>query len=116
MGDQVLLKTTWCCYAYYAGIGCDGLDLPCWFVVGEVCCVGGTAMVVPCFDEDGYFALTSKCFCCIAGIEVPPDNTPGIGCCCARTRSNIEGRTLDDCKSMAAKNELDTYKKTMWCL
>ena len=45
-----------------------------------------------------------------------PDNTPGIGCCGLRTCSNIESKTIDDCKSMAAKNELDTYKKTLWCI
>merc|ERR1712061_413129 len=28
---------------------------------------------------------------------------------------NLEGRTPDDCKSMAAKNELETYQKTLWC-
>merc|ERR1711972_318839 len=43
------------------------------------------------------------------------DNTPGIGCGPLRCMSNLEGRSPDDCKSMAAKNELDTYQKTLWC-
>jgi len=29
--------------------------------------------------------------------------------------SNLDGRTVDDCTSIAAKNELDTYQKTLWC-
>eukprot|EP00416_Gambierdiscus_australes_P016746 CAMPEP_0171057444 /NCGR_PEP_ID=MMETSP0766_2-20121228/1810_1 /TAXON_ID=439317 /ORGANISM="Gambierdiscus australes, Strain CAWD 149" /LENGTH=36 /DNA_ID= /DNA_START= /DNA_END= /DNA_ORIENTATION= len=32
-----------------------------------------------------------------------------------RCLSNIEDRNIDDITSVAAKNELETYQKTMWC-
>ena len=32
-----------------------------------------------------------------------------------RCMGNLEGRTPDDCTSVAAKNELDMYQKTIWC-
>merc|ERR1719229_903679 len=72
------------------------MDLPPCFCTGEVCCIGGTAK--------------SACCCCLLGFEVPPDNTPGIGCGPLRCMSNLETRTQEDCSTVAAKNELDTYQ------
>merc|ERR1712157_217925 len=69
-----------------------------------------------CWDQDGCCSTTSKCCCSLVGFEFPIDNTPGIGCGPLRCLSNLESRTLEDCKSQAAKDELDTYQKTCWCL
>jgi len=113
--ERILTDTTWCCYGIYGGCGCDGMDLPCCFSIGEVCCCGGTVKLTSCYDQDGCVALSSKCCCSLVGCEYPPDNTPGIGCGPARCLSNIEDKSLDECRTMAAKNELDTYKKTLWC-
>jgi len=113
--DKVLTQTTWCIYCCYAGCGIDGMDLPPCFCTGEVCCIGGTAKSAGCWDQDGCCALSTKCCCCLLGFEVPPDNTPGIGCGPLRCMSNLETRTQEDCSSVAAKNELDTYQKTLWC-
>jgi hypothetical protein len=112
---RVLEDTTWCCYCFCAGCGIDGMDLPCCFSTGEICCIGGTTKITACYDEDGCIATYSKCCCCISGCEYPIDNTPGIGCGSARCLSNIEERTFEDCTSVAAKNELDTLKKTIFC-
>merc|ERR1712032_143256 len=114
--DRILLDTTWCCYCCYAGCGMDGLDLPCCFCLGELCCLGGTVKLTSCWDQDGCCSTTSKCCCSLVGFEFPIDNTPGIGCGPLRCLSNIENRTPDDCKSQAAKDELDTYQKTCWCV
>jgi len=111
---DILHKTHWLAYCCCCGVGVDGLDLPCFFCLGEVCCVGGIVKLTSCYDHDGFAALTSKCLCCITGCEIPPDNTPGVGIGPARMWSNIEDRTIDDCTHIAAKNELDTYKQTFW--
>jgi len=112
---RVLEDTTWCCYCCYGGCGIDGLDLPCCFGTGEICCIGGTVKLTSCCDDDGCVAAYSKCCCCITGMEFPIDNTPGIGCFGQRCWSNIEDKQLEDCRSVAAKNELDTLQKTMFC-
>merc|ERR1712066_509147 len=78
--DQVLQKTCWCVYCLYGGCGVDGMDLPCCFGTGEVCCLGGTVKFTSCYDQGGCVAVFSKFFCCLTGFEYPPDNTPGIGC------------------------------------
>jgi len=113
--DKVLRETTWCVYCCYGGCGIDGMDLPCCFGTGEICCVGGTVKFTSCYDQDGCIAVFSKCCCCLTGAEYPPDNTPGIGCGPLRCMGNLEGRTPQDCTSTAAANELDTYQKTLWC-
>lgn len=113
--ERILTDTKWCCYCCYGGCGLDGMDLPCFFVLGEVCCLGGMCKVAPCWDQDGCCAFSTKCCCTLAGFEFPIDNTPGIGCCCARVCSNVESKSLDDCKSDASKSELDTLKKTIFC-
>lgn len=113
--ERILTDTKWCLYCCYAGCGVDGLDLPCCFCLGEVCCLGGTVKLTNCWDQDGCCSTTSKCFCCLSGFEFPIDNTPGVGCGPLRCLSNLEGRTPEDCKSAAAKDELDTYQKTLWC-
>jgi len=117
--DEILTKTTWCIYCCYGGCGIDGMDLPCCFSVGEVCCVGGTVKVTSCYDQDGCFAISSKCCCCLTGFECPPDNTPGIGVGPVRCMGNLydgdgNPRNIDECTSQAAKNELETYQKTIW--
>merc|ERR1712226_1679810 len=72
--ERVLLQSTWCCYAYYGGCGCDGLDLPCCFFIGEVCCIGGTVKYTSCYDQDGCVAAYSKCCCSLVGIEYLPED------------------------------------------
>jgi len=114
--EKILGQTTWCLYCCCAGCGIDALDLPCCFCLGEVCCCGGMVKFTSCWDQDGCIATSSKCCCCLNGFEFPPDNTPGIGCGPMRCLGNLEGRTPDDCTSQAAKNELDMYQKTMWCI
>jgi len=114
--ERVLTQTTWCCYGIYAGVGCDGLDLPCCFFIGEVCCIGGTVKCTSCYDQDGCVAAYSKCCCALTGMEYPPDNTPGIGVGPVRCMGNLEGRQPSDCTSTAAAAELDTFQKTLWCL
>mmetsp|Transcript_48012 Transcript_48012/g.96842 ORF Transcript_48012/g.96842 Transcript_48012/m.96842 type:complete len:224 (+) Transcript_48012:96-767(+) len=113
--DKILTQTTWCIYCCYGGCGIDGMDLPCCFTTGEICCCGGTTKITSCYDQDGCVAVSSKMCCCLTGFECPPDNNPGIGIGPARCMGNLEGRTPDDCTSVAAKNELDMYQKTMWC-
>lgn len=114
--ERVLTQTTWCLYCCCAGCGTDGLDLPCCFLVGEICCCGGTVKATSCYDQDGCIATSSKCCCCMTGFEYPPDNTPGIGCGPVRCMGNLEGRTPQDCSTVAAANELETYQRTLWCL
>lgn len=113
--ERILTDTWWCMYCCCGGCGIDGFDLPCCFCLGEICCCGGTIKAAPCWDQDGCCAVSSKCCCSLIGFECPIDNTPGIGCCSCRTMSNIEDKEVDQCTSLAAKNELDTYKKTFWC-
>merc|ERR1712087_303909 len=91
-------------------------DLPCCFFIGELCCLGGTVKCTSCYDQDGCVAAYSKCCCSLVGMEYPPDNTPGIGVGPVRCMGNLEGRTPADCSSEAAKAELDTFQKTLWCL
>jgi len=113
--EKILTDTKWCCYCCYAGCGLDGLDLPCCLVLGEVCCVGGVVKTAPCWDEDGCCAVSEKCCCTLTGFEFPIDNTPGIGCCCARVLSNVEDKKPEECRTDAAREELDTLKKTIFC-
>merc|ERR1711920_1049985 len=52
----------------------------CCLSIGELCCCAGTCKSATCCDDDGCVASTSKCCCCLAHGEVPPSNTPGVGC------------------------------------
>lgn len=113
--EAVLRKTDWCIYCLYGGIGGDALDLPWFFSAGNLCCIGGVVKCTRPYDQDGCFALSSKCGCCLSAFEYPPDNTPGIGIGPLTCLGNLDTRSFDDCSSTAAKNELDTYQKTFWC-
>lgn len=114
--EEVLTKTMWCVYCLYGGCGTDGLDLPCFFTVGECCCCGGTTKITSCYDQDGCAAFSSKCCCSLVGFEYPPDNTPGIGVGPVRCLGNLDDRKPENCSTMAAANELDTMQKMCcWC-
>jgi len=114
--ERVLKDTTWCVYCLYGGCGLDGMDLPCFFCTGEICCMGGTTKLTGCYTDDGCVTYYSKCCCCLVGCEYPIDNSPGFRLCCGPCcLSNIEDRTLDDCSTVAGKNELDTLKSTLFC-
>merc|ERR1712203_1027444 len=63
------------------GFGCMApKSKGCCLSIGELCCCAGTCKSATCCDDDGCVASTSKCCCCLAHGEVPPSNTPGIGC------------------------------------
>merc|ERR1711957_110527 len=91
--EKILTDTTWCCYCCYAGCGMDGLDLPCFFCLGEVCCLRGTVKLTNCWDQDGCF---SKCCCCVLDASIPAGYTPGFVCCgatlcCANMPEKTDG-------------------------
>ena len=109
--ERVLTDTFWCCYCCYGGCGTDGMDLPCCFGVGEVCCLGGITEVTSCWDQDVCFSTWSKCCCCLTGFECPIDDTPGIGCGPWRRLSNLDGWTVDDCNGVAAKTSSTPIRK-----
>merc|ERR1712083_786389 len=65
----------------YMGFGCMApTSKGCCLSIGELCCCAGTCKSATCCDDDGCVASTSKCCCCLAHGEVPPSNTPGVGC------------------------------------
>merc|ERR1712037_363100 len=64
-----------------------------------------------CCDDDGCVASTSKCCCCLAHGEVPPSNTPGVGCGPAM----LCAKWNEDSTNPYEQEEMSLLKSTCWC-
>merc|ERR1712151_557141 len=103
----------WCAYCYYMGFGCMApTSKGCCLSIGELCCCAGTCKSATCCDDDGCVASTTKCCCCLVHGEVPPSNTPGVGCGPAMWCSKWN----EDSTNPYEQEEMSLLKSTFWCL
>jgi len=112
---DIFKETFWCFYLRFFGCGCLGpLDKGCILNIGEICCCAGTCKSATCCDEDGCFALTTKCWCALTHTECPPSNTPGIGCGPFLMAGNLDRSDAKDL-SPTEQEELYLLQSTCWC-
>lgn len=74
-------NTFWCYYCCCEGCGCTGFGDPLVKGRGKFFCIQSESETADCFGDEGCIMSASKCCCCAAYMVLPPNITPGIGCC-----------------------------------